>query len=79
MATTVAHAQAIPPGLHPLQAAALRSAQQQQQQHNQQQPQQPHHDVDDQPFDLTSRKLTVHDFVREPLPASVSFVHPTVP
>ncbi|KAK4102240.1 kinase-like protein [Parathielavia hyrcaniae] len=62
MAATVAHSQPIPPGLHPLQAAALRSANSGQ---LQQQPQHPHQrDFDDEPFDLTSRKLSVSDFVR---------------
>ncbi|KAH6630380.1 kinase-like domain-containing protein [Chaetomium sp. MPI-SDFR-AT-0129] len=64
MAATVAQTQAIPPGLHPLQAAALRAANggQQQPQHQSQQP--PNRNFDDEPFDVTSRKLTVGDFVR---------------
>jgi hypothetical protein len=62
MAATVAHSQALPPGLHPLQAAALRAASNGQQQHQQQQP--PQRDFDDEPFDVTSRKLSVSDFVK---------------
>ncbi|KAK4124864.1 kinase-like protein [Parathielavia appendiculata] len=62
MAATVAHSQTIPPGLHPLQAAALRSASSGQLQQQPQHPQQ--RDFDDEPFDVTSRKLSVSDFVR---------------
>jgi hypothetical protein len=66
MAATVAQSQTIPPGLHPLQAAALRAASGgQQQQLPSQQPQPPQQrDFDDEPFDVTSRKLSVSDFVR---------------
>jgi hypothetical protein len=66
MAATVASTQPIPPGLHPLQAAALRAAaaaasgQQQQSQQQQQQ-----RAVDQEPFDpATAGKLSVNDFVR---------------
>ncbi|KAK4041748.1 kinase-like domain-containing protein [Parachaetomium inaequale] len=62
MAATVAHSQAIPPGLHPLQAAALRAASNAQQQQQQSQP--PQRDFDDEPFDVASRKLSVSDFVK---------------
>jgi len=65
MAATVAHSQAIPAGLHPLQAAALRAAgngQQQQQQQPSQQPQQ--RGFNDEPFEVTSRKLSVSDLVK---------------
>ncbi|KAK3900848.1 kinase-like domain-containing protein [Staphylotrichum tortipilum] len=67
MAATVASTQAIPPGLHPLQAAALRAAAaaaaSSGQQQQAQQPQQ--RAVDQEPFDpATAGKLTVHDFVR---------------
>ncbi|KAL2183221.1 Pkinase-domain-containing protein [Thermothelomyces heterothallicus CBS 203.75] len=59
MAATVAHSQAIPSGLHPLQAAALRAAG-----NGQQQPQPPPREIDDKPFDVTSRKLSVNDLVK---------------
>lgn len=61
MAATVAPSQHIPPGLHPLQAAALRAAQAQRAQ--QQQPQQ-QRSVDSEPFDLTSKKLSLSDFCK---------------
>ncbi|KAK4240133.1 kinase-like domain-containing protein [Achaetomium macrosporum] len=67
MAATVAQSQGIPPGLHPLQAAALRAAssgEQGQGQEQQQQQQQQQRAFDDEPFDITSRKLSVGDFVR---------------
>lgn len=64
MAATVAPSQAIPPGLHPLQAAALRAAANAQQQQAQQPQQPPQRTFDDEPFDVTSRKLTLRDFVR---------------
>ncbi|KAK4156985.1 kinase-like domain-containing protein [Chaetomidium leptoderma] len=60
MAATVAHSQPIPPGLHPLQAAALRAASNAQQQPQQSQ----QRDFNDEPFDVTSRKLSVRDLVR---------------
>lgn len=64
MAATVAPSQSIPPGLHPLQAAALRAAANAQQQQAQQPQQPPQRHFDDEPFDVTSRKLTLRDFVR---------------
>ncbi|KAH6855007.1 kinase-like domain-containing protein [Chaetomium sp. MPI-CAGE-AT-0009] len=62
MAATVAHSQALPPGLHPLQVAAMKAAGNGQQQQQSQQPQQ--RDFNDEPFDVTSRKLSVSDLVR---------------
>jgi hypothetical protein len=62
MAATVAQSQGTPPGLHPLQTAALKaasSAQQGQGQHQQQQ-----RGYDEEPFDISSGKLSVSDFVK---------------
>ncbi|EAQ89731.1 hypothetical protein CHGG_06350 [Chaetomium globosum CBS 148.51] len=64
MAATVAHSQALPPGLHPLQVAAMRAAANGQQQQQQQSQQSQQRDFNDEPFDVTSRKLTVSDLVR---------------
>lgn len=64
MAATVAHSQALPPGLHPLQVAAMRAAGNGQQQQQQQSQQSQQRDFNDEPFDVTSRKLSVNDLVR---------------
>jgi len=61
MAATVAHSQPIPPGLHPLQAAALRAAAAASA-HPPQQP--PQKGPEDQPFDVASQKLSLTDLVR---------------
>jgi protein kinase A len=64
MAATVAHSQALPPGLHPLQVAAMKAAGNGQQQQQQQSQQSQQRDFNDEPFDVTSRKLSVSDLVR---------------
>ncbi|KAK3310840.1 kinase-like domain-containing protein [Chaetomium strumarium] len=63
MAATVAQSQGISPGLHPLQAAALRAASSAEQGQGQGQQQQ-QRGFDDEPFDICSGKLSVGDFVR---------------
>lgn len=62
MAATVAHSQPLPPGggLHPLQAKALLAASGGQQQQQQQQ----QRTVNEEPFDPSSGKLSVSDFVK---------------